>query len=246
MSDKCKLTEIRGLNLASMTLVERSQAINAMLKEANLRTLPSLGSNELGLSEIIDISEWREPIAAQWQDIVFLVRRKNGAEYNHQIRFNTNGATCCGVAFIPVINGQVALVKQFRIALGLESWELPRGFAECADDCLSSSVGMFPAALARELSEEVVREFSLLGVHSLGEFAENTGTHNSWVQAYIVELAINPARLESSLGGSQGLKVKLINRQDLRTPSALGIRDAHSLALIALLNERDESIESKV
>jgi len=230
--------DITSLNLQNQNTCDRLVAINSLLQAKGLRPLPSLGDNTKGFSEIIDVVEWLTAHTAQWQDVVFLVRRVNGAVYKHQIRFNSNGAVCDGVVFIPVINGSVALVRQFRIPVGIATWELPRGFAEFSSDAAGSGSGGIPSALLRELDEEVIQGARVRGVQPLGAIADNTGTHNVWSDAYVVEIECDPKALKSQLGGSAKLGVRLVSWEELWRPSSLGIRDAHSLAAIALARER--------
>lgn len=226
-----------NVHLQSQSTPARLVAINDLLQARGLRPLPSLGDNINGFPEIIDIVEWLAPHTAQWQDVVFLVRRVNGSVYKHQVRFNSNGAVCDGVVFIPVVNGLVALVRQFRIPVGMETWELPRGFAELASDTSGSGGVGIPSALLRELDEEVIQGAVVRGVVSLGVVADNTGTHNVWLDAYVVEIECDPKALQSQLGGTAKLGVRLVPWDELWRPSALGVRDAHSLAAIALARE---------
>lgn len=226
-----------SLNLPNLALCDRLGAINSLLQGRGLRALPSLGDNAAGSPEILDIVEWLTPHTVQWQDVVFLVRRVNGSTYKHQIRFNANGAVCDGVVFVPVINGSVALVRQFRIPVGMETWELPRGFAEFASDVGGTGPNGVPSALLRELDEEVIESAVVRGVKPLGVIADNTGTHNVWLEGYIVEIECDTGLLASRLGGTAKLGVRLVAWDELWRPSSLGIRDAHSLAAIALARE---------
>jgi len=232
---------MKSSNLQSQSTANRLASINSLLQSRGLRALPSLGANDKGFSEIIDIVEWLTPHTAQWRDVVFLVRRTNGATYKHQVRFNANGAVCDGVVFIPVINGSVAIVRQFRIPVGMETWEVPRGFAESVADIVSGGGSggevKLPTALFRELDEEVIRGATIKRVEPLGSIADNTGTHNVWLEAYVAHIECDSELLQSRLGGTNNFGVKLVSWDDLKRPSLLGIRDAHSLAAIALALE---------
>jgi hypothetical protein len=228
--------DLTELNLSAKPVAERLGVINQVLAANNLRQFPSIGDNKLGESEIVDIIEWPTPHTKQWQDIVFLVRRVDGTQYRHQIRFNSNGAVCDGVIFIPVINGRVALVKQFRVALGQWTVELPRGFAENPADIVSAGVNSLPPALLRELDEEVMKDAQVSSFDYLGLVADNTGTHNVMCQAYVVRIKADPLR--GPVIGTQGLGVVFVDWEALLSkPASLGVRDAHSLAVIALARE---------
>jgi hypothetical protein len=228
--------DLGALNLSAKSVELRLEAINQILAANNLRQFPSIGDNRLGESEIIDIVEWPVAQTKQWQDVVFLVRRVDGTQYRHQIRFNSNGVVCDGVIFMPVINGRVALVRQFRVALGQWTVELPRGFAENPADIVSAGFGSLPAALLRELDEEVMKDAQVSSFNYLGLVADNTGTHNVMCQAYVVRIKADSLR--GPVSGTQGLGVVFVDWEDLLSkPASLGIRDAHSLAVIALARE---------
>jgi hypothetical protein len=233
--------ELRALKLREQARSERLLTINELLKEYGLRPLPSVGDNSLGRPEILDIAHWNPDTGAPFHDITFVVRRTTGQEYNHTVRFNQNGGNSDGVLFIPEINGFVALVRQYRIAIGAETWELARGFSEKSDQVGAVHSPTLPPALVRELGEEVIRDACVTSVRPLGRIAENTGTHNSWVDTYIVHISADQSTLTTILGGTQGLGVKFVPWHELYAPSALGIRDLHSLALIALAREATSS-----
>jgi hypothetical protein len=213
--------------------------INELLVQHNLRPLPDLGDNSRGWPEIIDIVAWDPQPLAPFHDIVFLVRRVNGKEYTHTVRFNTHSRFSNGILFIPEINGLVALIRQYRIALGLETWELARGFSEKDDATATVLDPSLPSALVRELGEEVIRDAHITSVTPLGAVAENSGTHNSWIDTYIVRVVADSGALSKVLGGTQQLGVKFVTWAELFRPTHLQICDLHSLAIIALASSNN-------
>jgi hypothetical protein len=233
--------DFKALSLARTPRVERLAKINELLLMHDLRPLPDLGDSSRGWSEIVDIVEWNSNTSAPFHDITFLVRRPRGQEYHHTVRFNAHGRFSDGVVFIPEINGLVALVRQFRIAIGLETWELARGFSERGDSQHGVHAPSLPTSLVRELGEEVIRDAHILSVQPLGVVAENTGTHNSWVETYLVRITADPSTLSSALGGTQQLGVKFVTWDELCNPTQIQIRDLHSLAIIALVRGRTPS-----
>lgn len=232
------------LHLPSQPLQQRLETINSVLKERRLRPLRGLGDNSRGYPEILDLVSLEISNAHPYHDGVFRVRRANGSEYLHKIRFNQNGAFCDGVTFIPVINGRIALTRQYRVCVGMETWELARGLAEVCDDPSALPPSALPPALLRELGEEVIKDAAITSVTPLGAIAENTGTSNVWTEAYIVEIQADEAALTQLLGGTQGLGVKLITWEELYRPSELGIRDLHSLGVIMLAQEKHATIST--
>jgi len=231
---RCGFMNCKALSLAHRSRADRLAAINELLVQHNLRPLPDLGDNSRGWPEITDILEWDSETSAPFHDIVFLVRRTNGKEYPHTVRFNTHGRFSNGVLFIPEINGLVALTRQFRIAIGAETWELARGFSERNDTPVGIQDPSLPQSLVRELGEEVIRDAHITSVTPLGAVAENTGTHNSWIDTYIVRVLADTGALSKVLGGTQQLGVKFVTWGELFKPTHLQICDLHSLAVIAL------------
>jgi hypothetical protein len=232
------------LQLPAQPPQQRLETINSVLKERRLRPLRGLGDNSQGYPEILDLVSLEISSAHPYYDAVFRVRKANGSEYLHKIRFNQNGAFCDGVTFIPVINGRIALTRQYRVCVGMETWEVARGLAEVCDDPAKLSSSALPPALVREIGEEVIQDAVITSVIPLGTIAENTGTSNVWTEAYIVEIQADAAALTQSLGGTQGLGVKLVTWEDLCRPSELGIRDLHSLAVIMLAQEKRAAIST--
>jgi hypothetical protein len=216
-----------------------------MLEIRGLAPLRAIGDNTSGWSEIIGIHGWIEHPSHLWHDITFTVRRACGKVYPHTVRFYSNSRNARGVILIPVIDERVAIIKQFRVAVGTETWELARGFAEYSDGDIENSVGSLPAALVRELDEEVAQNVTISSVVPIGVIFENTGTHHSALDVSIVLLATPPGIPPDTMRGSQGLPIRLVSWSDLDYPSTLGICDAHSLAAIALAKEYLQSANQR-
>jgi len=233
--------DFASLGLKGMSNPDRLAAVNRLLLERNLRPLKSLGENQKGQPEIIDISDWFDPNPKFFQDVFFVVRAPNGSEYKHMVRFNANGAVSDGAVFIAVINGRVALVRQFRTALGMETWELPRGFCDKVDtvakhsgDPRSLGLNDLPKVLVRELGEEVVKSARINALTAFGQVAENSGTENVAPDAYLLDIQVDEAGLEKRLGGSENLGILLLTWGELEKGDGVELDDLHSLAMLAL------------
>lgn len=234
--------DFASLGLRDMDSERRLAAINGLLTERKLRPLVGLGDNSEGQPEIIDIASWSDVNSRFFQDVFFVVQAPNsGPEYKHMVRFNANGAISDGAIFIPVINGRVAVVQQFRTSLGVKTWELPRGFSDTIDqvakqsgDPRSLGLNDLPKVLARELGEEVVRGARITALTALGQVAENTGTHNVAPDTYLVDIAVDEHTLTTNLGGSENLAVRLLTWGELEKGDGVEISDLHSLAMLAL------------
>lgn len=223
-------------SLSHLSVTQRLAEVNLALEEHGLAKLAGLGDNARGWSEILDIERWEKHPSGLWHDITFIVRRVCGKTYTHTVRFNANSKCAQGVILLPVIGGEVIIIKQFRVAVGCETWELARGFAEHKGD-YGAEITALPPALVRELGEEVMEHASIVSVQPIGTIFENTGTHHTSLDVSIVTLAPPANGSLTSIRGSQGFPVKLVSWADLYHPLRLGIRDAHSLAAIALARE---------
>lgn len=229
------------LSLSHVSRTDRLSTINAMLEDHGLARLEGVGDNASGWSEIIGIHQWNEHPSSLWHDITFMVRRAGGKVYPHTVRFNTNSRHARGVILIPVIDDRVVIIKQFRVAVGTETWELARGFAEYRDEEVTADIKAVPTALVRELGEEVVENACISAVEPIGTIFENTGSHHSSLDVSIVTLTPPDDGTPLILKGSQGLPTRLVSWSELWNPSRLGIRDAHSLAAVSLAREYRES-----
>lgn len=233
--------DFETLGLRGMDGGQRLAAINRLLAERKLRPLVSLGNNAQGEPEIIDIDLWSDVNPKFFEDVFFVLRAPNGSEYKHMVRFNANGLVSDGAIFIPVINGRVAVVRQFRTPLGIWTWELPRGFSDKVDliakqsgDPRSLGLSDLPRVLERELGEEVVRGARINALTALGQVAENTGTHNVAPDTYLVDIEVDEAALAARLGGSENLALQLLTWGELEKGEGVEINDMHSLAMLAL------------
>jgi hypothetical protein len=237
------LMDFYRFGLRTMSHNERLSMINGLLNKRNLRPLGGLGNNDEGQPEIVDIHSWSDENARFFQDVFFVVQPPNdGTPYNHMVRFNANGDVSDGAVFIPVINGLVVVVRQFRTSLGKETWELPRGFCDNVDRVAkqggnpgSLSLGDLPKVLVRELGEEVLSGggAKITSLTDLGQVYENTGTHNVAPDMYIVAMTVEKGMLERQLGGSENLRVKLLTWPELEMEARCGeIKDMHSLAAL--------------
>lgn len=229
------------LSLTQRSKTERLSAINDMLVSRGLAPLRGIGDNSRGSPEIVGVHDWIEHPSHLWHDLTFTVRRVCGKVYPHTVRFYSNSRNARGVILIPVIDDRVIIIQQFRIAVGAETWELARGFAEYSDREIESPIGAIPAALLRELGEEVAENVTIASVDPIGVIFENTGTHHSSLDVSMVTVTTPPNVSPEQMRGSQGFPIRLVSWSELLKPSQLGICDAHSLAAIALASEYRES-----
>jgi ADP-ribose pyrophosphatase len=79
-----------------------------------------------------------------------------------------------GIAILPIVDGAIALVRQYRHAVSCLAWEIPRGFIEDHDDQL--------AAAARELHEETGLACDAADMLDLGFVMPDAGILDARIQ----------------------------------------------------------------
>lgn len=112
---------------------------------------------------------------------------------------HTAGDMLTGVCVLPVVEGDIGLLKVFRHPLGRWSWEVPRGFIDEGE-----SPGQ---AALRELAEEMGLAASAENLRDLGTVAPEAGVLRARVRLFAATVA-ESARLaaKAELGhGGRGL-----------------------------------------
>lgn len=93
------------------------------------------------------------------------------------MRSNYNGD---GAIALCVVDGDIVMVRQWRVPLGRYTWEVPRGFSETWDSGKETTKETLPKSLQtalREAGEEIGASSASITAHYLGQVAENSGTH---------------------------------------------------------------------
>lgn len=218
--------------------------INAILAERKLRPLPKLGLASEGEIEITGINEIFDHSARFFTDVKFDVIFPNGTTGAFTIRFNANGAVSDGSVIALMLNGEFAIVKQWRPALGRWTSELPRGFMPqfhaartsghletlCAKDFLFGIV-------ARELGADLMSTAKINRWLPLGHIAENSGTHAVAPSYDLVQLSVDPAKLAARMKSREdgGLVALLLwSRRTLIEQMGRALADSHSITGAAL------------
>lgn len=231
------------------TRQSRLDSINAELKARGLKPLSKLGDASKGEIEIIGIAEIYDHSKRFFVDIKFDVRFPNGTSGAFTVRFNANGAVSDGAVMVVLVNGQFAIVKQWRLPLGHWTYEMPRGFGETLDAAQingrlgSLRIGDLPlGTLARELGEEVMAAAQLTSITHLGNIAENSGTSAVCPSYFLVQLALDANVLSQRLAGTELLSVKLWDAQKVRAEFGLKLCDNHTLTALALAFRHIDSL----
>ena len=217
-----------GVDLGKLSRVLREAMIKGCLKELGLTPPESIGNIEEGIPEIVGLTDiyWNGNFFA---DIEFQVQWKQGAApAPFVMRSNKGGA---GSVFVPMIDGKVALVKQWRPCLGKYTWEIPRGFAQEWESGTkklgASAIPKGFATVLGELSEEVGKA-SDISAHKLGEIAENSGSTTTSPSYWLLTVG------QLKLGGTEGLGVKLVTLQEALQSIGTEIIDNHSIVGLTL------------
>lgn len=220
---------------------ERLSAINEELSRRGIKPLDKLGDATLGEIEILGITEIYDHSKEFFIDVKYRVAFPGGRVDQYTVRSNANGD---GAVFVPIINGQFAVVKQWRLPLGRWMYEVPRGFAERIDHARVAGVigtlkiGDLPLqTLIRELTEEVMADAVVTSVCHLGNVAQDSGAHTAAPAFYMIQIAVDQKRLTDRLKGSerlQEIKVQLWSAERVKQELGVKICDVHSLTALTL------------
>ena len=218
-------------NLRDLPVIKRPAAMQSWFRERGLTPPACVGDVESGIPEIVSISDAYFN-GKFFADVEVGVQWKPGGDpLPFVLRSNIGGP---GDVFIPEINGSIPLVKQWRPALGAFTWEIPRGFngawEGARSEALKVSIETIPAGfwnVAKELVEEIGTG-DVVEVQFLGEIAENSGSTTTSPRYWWLRLD------EATIGGTESLKVKLIERSQIMSLIGIEIRDSHSITALAL------------
>lgn len=236
-----------GLSEAREQLLER---INAELTERGLRSLPKLGDRTKGEIEIMGIAQIYDYNKRFFTDVHFDVLFPNGKPGAFTVRFNANGKTSDGAVIVTLVNGKFAIVKQWRLPLGRWTYEVARGLGEKLDQAAiqggigTMKIGDLPlGTLTRELTEEVMATAQVTSVTHLGNVAENSGTHNVAPSNFLVQLAVDPVKLETKLVGDEdNINVLLWDAERVKAELGKKLCDAHTLSALFLAFRHIETL----
>lgn len=218
--------------------------INAILAERKLRPLPKLGLASEGEIEITGINEIFDHSARFFTDVKFDVIFPNGTPGAFTIRFNANGAVSDGSVIALMLNGKFAIVKQWRPALGRWTYELPRGFtpqfhaARTSGDLETLDPKDLPTGIVtRELGADLMSTAKIYKWDSLGNIAENSGTHAVAPSYDLVQLSVDPSTLAARMKSREDgglVALQLWSPKTLRAQIGRQLADSHSITAAAL------------
>jgi hypothetical protein len=238
------------------TRKELLTSINAQLASRGLKRVRKLGDIREGEIEIVGLAEIDgQPAIYEhskrfFTDVKFAVKFPNGTPGEFTVRYNAKGEISDGAVFVVVINGRIAIVKQWRLPLGIWTYEVPRGFGEMVDAALVNGtlgtlkIGDLPlGTLTRELGEEVMKDAEVSSITHLGNIAENSGTHSVTPAFYLVQLRVDEQRLADKLKGSDELTtVKLWDSKTVDQQVGHKICDCHSITALYLAEKHKNGL----
>lgn len=210
---------------------ERTQVlkeVNATLRQYGMpewESLKRIGRRDReGEHEILGV-EW--VTADQWHTFItiqFRVRRPDGTEGTMVVDFVKPTAT-----ILPIVNGQMILVRQDRRTQGKKTIEIPRGWIEwkTAEQGIEARAR---SLLAREIGQAWVDSLRIQRIVSLGFSPENTGR-----VAGACELLIVEANTTESLPRWSGVHEPMARTKEefFQLIAQRVLFDHHSLSLIA-------------
>jgi hypothetical protein len=206
----------------------KSALLKGFLKELGLTPPANLGNIEEGTPEIVSLTDVYSN-GKFFADFEVGVRWKAGANpAPFVMRSNYGGA---GAVFVPIIDGKIALVRQWRPCLGRFTWEIPRGFSETWETGKKLGAASIPKGFATvlgELSEEVGKATDVVPTF-LGEIAENSGSTTTSPSYWILKIG------KMTLGGSEeGINVKLVPLDEIPELVGKDVVDSHSITALYL------------
>jgi hypothetical protein len=218
-------------NLRDLPVNKRTAAMQSWFRERGLAPPACVGHIEQGIPEIVTITD-AYLNGKFFADVEVGVQWKPGGDPVPPVLRSKIGGP--GDVFIPEINGMIALVKQWRPALGALTWEIPRGFNAAWEgaraEALKVSIETIPAGfwnVTKEIVEEVGTGY-IVEVEFFGEIAENSGTTTTSPRYWWLRLE------EAIIGGTESLKLKLVEKSQIMSLIGREIRDSHSITAITL------------
>ncbi len=213
--------------------------VNGWLNKNGIHTLPERYFSDENQFKIVGICPDKiDRHGNFYMKIPFQVQLPNGKEFCYPALVNCNSVISFGIAYIPIIDGKILLVKQGRMGAGKDLWELPRGFPELepSDKTIYlEGAGNVNAGLSlRELGEEVYQNITPDDVELtyLGCIYENSSTSLNSFDCVISHFKgiIIPD------GGLEGLKCGLfdLGRIDVMKNITHEICDAHTLSSLSM------------
>ncbi|OIQ73020.1 ADP-ribose pyrophosphatase [mine drainage metagenome] len=105
---------------------------------------------------------------------------------------NTGRNLVTGVAILPIVNGQVGLIRIYRPAIRDYSWEIPHGFVDEGESDHSSAL--------RELLEETGLTVESRSFSSMGYITPDTGVLAARVHLFLAESGHATQKIQPELG----------------------------------------------
>ena len=105
---------------------------------------------------------------------------------------NTGKNLVTGVAILPIIDGQIGLIRIYRPAIRAYSWEIPHGFVDEGESDPSSAL--------RELLEETGLSVAVEHFSSMGYITPDTGVLAARVHLFLAEACYATQPIQRELG----------------------------------------------
>ncbi len=220
-----------NLGLETLPIPERLQALQDYLTGRGLTPPACIGDLSAGTAEIVEISDlyFNGEFFADIEVLVRWAPGKNPVPF--VMRSNKGGA---GAVFVPVIGGLIALVAQWRPCLGRWTWEVPRGFSQMWEPARTGRILLpasgIPKGFATVMGElvEEVGSGNVIEPRFLGEIAENSGSTTTEPAYWLLNIT------DVKIGGTEGLKVRLVSPNNVLDLIGVDICDNHSIVAITL------------
>jgi hypothetical protein len=205
------------------------EEVNAVFRKYGLpewTELKRIGKHREGEFEITGVVYVWDDVVQYFVYVVFAVIRPDGTPGIYAVRFNQPAAVV-----VPIINGQVLLVNQHRLARGKWMVEMPRGWLP-VEPSWKPEDEWTPVRLIleREVGEEFVQTLKVKLSKKLSSPSEDSGTRGTAVDIYLLI-----AETETAAPQKHGVH-KVIHgptwEKLLEWVDKNSINDIHSLAAI--------------
>lgn len=223
-------TEFNCTPLMGLPLKSKERRVKEFFEARGLTPPQSIGNLEEGIPEIEDVVQLSMG-GGFFANIEVMIRWNKEAEPLPFVMRSSVGKA--DARFVPLIDGKIAIIKQWSPPLGKFTWEIPRGFCQDWKSWDGNPLGAsaIPAGFTSTLKELTDEVSSVEGVipQLLGAISEDSGSTTTSVDYWLLRIgSINIGPTEG------GVSIKLVPVPEVEGLLGGRIADTYSITAIAL------------